>query len=105
MRPAILKAYALGIITGGFLTAGVVFAAAPAKADTGYDTAVCATLADYPTFDGILGIGAALKDRGFTSSEAGVIVGTAVYGTCPEYIPLVKRFIAAYGHNADSKVA
>lgn len=96
MRPAILKAYALGIITGGFLTAGIVFVA-PAKADTGYDTAVCATLADYPTFAGIIGIGAALKDRGYTGYEAGEIIGTAVYGTCPEYLPLIRRFVATFG--------
>lgn len=33
MRNSIIKAYALGIITGGFLTAAIVLAAAPAKAD------------------------------------------------------------------------
>ena len=33
MRTSIVRAYALGIVTGAFLTAGIVFAAAPAKAD------------------------------------------------------------------------
>lgn len=111
MRPAVLRAYTLGVITGSMVTAGLSILAAPAKADVTdatvdrYASSVCAVLADYPSFDGIIGIGSALGDYGYTGYEAGQIVAAAVIGTCPEFIPLIKRFGAAYGNASHTTVA
>jgi hypothetical protein len=99
MRTQATKVFSIGMITGSFLTAGTVFLASPAKADS-VDDAICSVLAEYPSVDGVLGIGLALKDEGYSGYDAGRAIGVAVYGTCPEFIPLVKRFIAIYGDSA-----
>lgn len=98
MRPNTLTAYAAGIITGGLLTAATVFLAGPARADnTVYQVAVCGTLDDYPSISGIVGIGSALMDEGYSGESAGRIVAESVMAACPEYLPLLKRFVAIYG--------
>jgi len=108
MRTSIVRAYALGIITGSFLSAGLMWIAAPARADVSsttvdtYSAAVCDTLTLYPTLDGVLGIGLGLNEAGFTYGEAGEILVGAVIAECPQYVPLLKRFIARYG-TANSK--
>jgi len=104
MRPGTTRAYALGVLTGSVVTSLMcVFAAAPAKADVSEDEAamyygpVCATLADYPSStDGVIGIGLALKDEGYSGYEAGQIVGLSVLNYCPEFIPILQAFAAQY---------
>lgn len=112
MRPGTFKAYAFGVFTGSLVTAGLTIWAAPAKADVTnatideYSFAVCATLSDYPSFEGIIGIGQALMQYGYSGYEAGEIVGGAVLTMCPEFIPLVTRFGAQYDNaSAKTKVA
>ena len=72
-----------------------LFMAPAAQADP-YDQAVCAVLDDYPNNTGILGIGLALEDEGYTGYQAGQIIGQAVINVCPEYIPLMLRFADRY---------
>lgn len=112
IRPGTLRAYTFGVLTGSIITAVTVAFAAPAKADVSdatverYATAICNTFDEgYATFDGIKGIAMAISDRGYTLYEAGEIIVGAVIADCPEYLPLLKRFANAYGHNAASKVA
>lgn len=100
MRPNTIRGFAAGIVTGATITTTIVFAA-PAKADvptpviTQYSDAVCSTLDDYPTFNGILGVGQALHDYGWTWREAGEIVGMAVLRYCPRHTQLLNDFMNA----------
>lgn len=107
MRNSIIKAYALGMITGSFFTAGAVLLATPAKADITaddtdyYSSAVCNTLdSGYATLNGILGIGQAIHQDGYTYRDAGAIIADSVIGSCPEYVPLLKRFADRYSGSA-----
>lgn len=104
MRPAIIKAYSLGIVTGGFLAAALI-AAIPAKADPDqvslmyaerYGGAVCATLDDYPSFDGILGIGEAIVEDGLSYTQAGYVIAISVGDYCPRHTSLVMAFSRHY---------
>jgi len=103
VRPGTLRAYAIGVLTGSVMTSALFVWTAPAKADLSddeaalYRSAVCSTLADFPTTDGVLGIGLALKDEGYSGYDAGRIIGSAVINECPRFIPLMRRFIAMYG--------
>lgn len=100
MRSAIVKAYALGIITGGFLTAGIVFGTGPAKADgyldedeqaygDMYHSAVCSVLSKYHSYDGVLGVTSAITKDGFSADSAVDIVNYAVSEYCPSQWPLL----------------
>lgn len=106
MRDAVVKAYAVGVMTGSLFTAGILAVAAPAKADIDpdavkyaarYGAAVCATLDDYPTTAGILGIGEAIVEDGLTSTEAGEVIGLSITDICPRYTGLLRAFIRQYG--------
>lgn len=103
-RPGTLRAYALGVFTGSLVTATMTMCAAPAKAQPSssevdyYASAVCATLDNgYATLDGVLGIGVAIMEDGYTARDAGAIIAGSVIGTCPQYIPLLKKFVTRYG--------
>lgn len=98
-----IRAYGLGVITGAFLTAGVI-AATPAKADVDraviaytavFAGAVCTTLDAYPSFDGIEGIGQAIIEDGLTPRQAGQVIGLSVVEVCPRHFGLVRDFIAS----------
>ena len=91
---------------------GTVTYAASAKADDGYDPesvawaahyagAVCSTVADYPTTNGLLGIMNTAEGEGLTAFQAGQAVGISIYDTCPRYGYLIDLFVAKYGvHSA-----
>lgn len=103
IRPATIRGYAYGIITGTALTAGII-CAAPAKADVvdavsqQYAPVICEFFDEgNASIDGIKGVGLALMGEGWTPREAGEIVGWSVVNQCPRYIPLLKAFIARYG--------
>lgn len=107
MRNNTLKGFSLGLIAGSFLTAGTLHFTAPAKAspadpvavdvaDT-YGPAMCATLDEYPTMAGIIGIGEVLMQEGLTGRQAGQALFLGVYDNCPNYLPLLKRFASTYG--------
>jgi hypothetical protein len=101
VRPGTLRAYAFGVFTGSLMTATLTMCSAPAKADaTDSDilthvAAVCTTLADYATPNGVYGIGSAIMEYGYTAEEAGQIIAGSVIHGCPQYIPLLKRIAAA----------
>lgn len=104
MRNNSIKSFAVGVITGSFLTTGIILLAAPAKADTtstafaaNYGTAVCNTIAQHPTTDGLLGVMSAITDNGLTDRQAGEAVAMSVFEVCPEYTWLLKEFVSKYG--------
>lgn len=109
MRNAIIKAYSLGIITGGFLTAGLAFAAGSAKADTDIPPSIiktaiqdepfiCRELADDSSITNLKAILAAVSAvehlDGYGSGE---VVALAVTDGCAQYTPVLERFAAIYG--------
>lgn len=111
LRPGTLRAYALGLFCGSLMTATLTMCAAPAKADTinpdiVADIAgpVCSVTAQYPSTDGLIGIGAALIEDGWTGYEAGEIIATSIINYCPRYTPILRAFVARYGGN-ESAVA
>ena len=102
MRPGTTRAYALGVLTGSVVTSLMCVFAAPAKADVSEDEAaiyygpVCATLTEVPSVQGVIGIGLALKDEGYSGYEAGQILGLSVINQCPQFIPILRAFAAQY---------
>jgi hypothetical protein len=104
MRTSVVRAYALGIITGSFLTAATLTVAFPVKADVDrvvvayaaqYGGAVCATLDEYPTINGVYGIGQSIMEDGLTAYQAGQVIGLSVLEICPQHIDLMQNFAAA----------
>lgn len=95
MRTSIIRAYALGIITGSFLTAGLAFGLAPAKADGVLDAdeaqyvlmygagAICPVIDQYHSMAGVMGVANAISKDGFTADSAVDIINTAVETYCP----------------------
>ena len=97
-----VKGFAAGLMVGSLCVA----TAASAKADPDttsivyaekYAGAVCATLDDYPTFDGIIGIGQAIVEDGLSYSQAGYVVAMSVGTVCPRHLALVQAFAREYG--------
>lgn len=93
MRSAIVKAYALGIITGSFLTAGLVFAV-PAKADGVlsdseavfvelHGTIVCRVIDQYHSLSGVMGVAEAIRQQGFSTGDAVDVINASVQEFCP----------------------
>src|ERR1700746_1196361 len=85
------------------LTIAGALTASPAKADpvdsyAAYNAPrVCATLAAYPSFAGIAGVGDAIvAETGWTYSAAGRVIAEAVYGFCPQFLPLLANFANTY---------
>ena len=108
-RPAIIKAYALGVITGAFFTAGLAFVA-PAKADpsdvspavikagVSDEPFICRQLAAEPSVGELMAILTAVSTVEHMSAyDSGAVVGLAVSDGCPQYTNVLNRFIAIYG--------
>ena len=104
MRSAVVRGFALGVITGSFLTAGLAVAV-PAKADDAvayayasrYAGAICLTLDEFPSAEGILGIGSEIVKDGLTSFEAGQAIFYAVDDVCPRHMGLLRSFATSSG--------
>ena len=103
LRKTTVRAFALGLMCGAFLTAGIV-AATPAKADPttlAYAAVmgeiVCTTLAQFPTYSGVTGIGQAITEDGLTLDQAGEVMWMSVANICPEHTSLLMRYAARYG--------
>ena len=105
MRNNAIKAFSLGMITGSFLTAGVVLLAAPAKANPDpkvyadrYGTAVCATIdqtiGQYSNDDVFMGIGHAIIEDGYSAYQAGQIMYYSVEQYCPQHLDRIMAFAA-----------
>lgn len=95
---------ALLMAASAFLGAAMYFSA-PAKADDDsvvyayaatFGGIVCSTLDDYPTFDGIIGIGQAMIEDGLTGYQAGQVIATSAIEICPRHIALVRSFAESY---------
>lgn len=58
---------------------------------------VCIVLAAFPNFAGVTGVMDGIqKDTGFTSLQTAQALVLSVETTCPEFLPLLKRFADAY---------
>jgi hypothetical protein len=102
MRTPVVRAYALGIITGAFLTATTLAFALPVKADIDrvviayaaqFGDAVCATLDEYPSVSGVYGIGNAIMEDGLTSFQAGQVIALSVSEICPRHLDVLQHFM------------
>jgi hypothetical protein len=60
------------------------------------DSAVCETLSSYPSLAGLKGVLQGVMDQGYTAFESGRIVASAVYDSCPTFVPLLDQFVAIY---------
>lgn len=101
MRAAVIRAYALGIITGSFLTAAIVFVAPPAKADGQLDNAetdyvltygeyaICPVIDQYHSVGGVMGVARSIVEDGFAQDSAVDIINAAVSEYCPRNWPLL----------------
>jgi hypothetical protein len=99
-RPTAIRAYALGVLTGSVLTAGVLVAA-PAKADGVLSNAeaayviafgaaaVCPVISQFPTEAGVFGVLMGIMDDGFSADSAVDIVNESVADFCPRHWPLL----------------
>ena len=104
MRPAVIRAYTLGVLTGSFLTAGVVLLATPAKAEPIGDAvvayaavfgdALCAALDYRPTTDTISHIGEVIVGDGLSWEQAGQVVWLSVSEICPRHTALMNSYPA-----------
>ncbi|BDY33203.1 hypothetical protein [Mycolicibacterium mageritense] len=54
-------------------------------------TAVCPTIAEYPSKAGVLGVAQAIMDDGFAADSAVDIINASVQDYCPKYWPLLQR--------------
>lgn len=100
MRTSIIRAYALGIITGGFIAAGVL-AAVPAKADGILDNsetdyvlmygadAICPVIDQYHSVAGVTGVARGITKDGFSLDSAVDIINASVQEYCPRNWPLL----------------
>lgn len=58
---------------------------------------VCEVIAKYPSVDGVTGVvSAVMEDGNFTAYESGQVVGLAVSVACPEFWPVLQRFVDYY---------
>jgi hypothetical protein len=93
------------MVAGSFLTASMLVFAFPVKAEPDsatvayaatYGEAVCMTLDDHPTFNGIIGIANAIVEDGLTMYQAGGVIGLSVMEICPRHTALMNRFASTY---------
>ena len=109
IRTATVKGFSLGIIAGSFLTAGAVLLAGDAKASPDIspelvqtaiqvEPYVCRNLADSPTVSMLMSILVGVSEAaGLGPGDSGTVVALAVSDGCPQYVPVLRRFVAIYG--------
>jgi hypothetical protein len=104
IRKTTVRAFSLGIVCGGFITAATI-AAVPAKADTDnavyaytatFGAIVCQTLDTYPTFSGVIGIGEAIAADGLSMHQAGQVMLMSATEICPRHLGLLRRYADSY---------
>ena len=112
LKAKLLDALAVALlmaVTAALGCAVMILSAPKAKADVDhvafayaavYGDAVCSTLDQWPSFDGILGIGEAIVDDGLTTAQAGEVIAVSVMEICPRHSGLMDRFIARYAPSA-----
>ena len=105
VRNTTVKAFSLGIVTGGFIAAGTI-AAFPAKAspDTVLEQIaiqeepyICNTMSLRPSVSTLVKImGTVQSTESLSDRDTGTVVAMAIIDGCDEYLPVIKRFIAMY---------
>lgn len=107
MRPAVVKAFSLGMVAGSFLTAGAVMLASPARADGWLDDdelvfvelhgqSICSVIDTYHSLSGVTDVAEAIVDEGFSPDSAVDIVNASVQGFCMRNWPLLQAVGRAY---------
>jgi hypothetical protein len=107
VRKTTIKAFSLGIITGGFIAAGTI-AAFPAKASPSLEQIavqeepyVCNTLSLKPTVSTLVRVmGVVQSTENLGDQDTGTVVAIAIIDGCDQHLPVVKRFIAMYAPGA-----
>jgi hypothetical protein len=93
------------LMAASALLGAAMYFSAPANADDDsvvyayaatFGGIVCSTLDQYPTFDGIIGIGQAMIEDGLTGYQAGQVIATSAIEICPRHIALVRNFANSY---------
>lgn len=105
MRPAVLRAYLLGVVTGSMVTAGLSMLAAPvARAEVSpaeinvYAGPICDTLDQYNSLAGVSGVMQFLMgDQYYSGEDAADILVSGVVEQCPEHLGLLRHFADTYG--------
>ena len=96
-----MKSFAAGLIVGTICVATAAVARSDDEVAFAYAAtfggAVCATLDDFPSFGGILGVASAIQDDGLSSYEAGQVIGLSVAEICPRHTRLMVAFMKVYG--------
>lgn len=107
MRPRVLRRRLALAFFGCLLAGSMVGFAARANAEPYEDYAainagpICATLDSYPTVGGVVGVvQGVIEDSGLSPYDAGRAIGVAVSVWCPRNLPVLQRFIAVYGPQA-----
>ena len=103
IRRTTVKAFSLGIVCGGFITAATI-AAVPAKADTPLtdvavqeESFVCNTLSLHPTVSTLVKVLSSVQAvENLSAYDTGTVVTLAVYDGCDQFVPLLKRFVSIY---------
>lgn len=90
-----------------FITVFAVFFSIPAHADGDitnteklygdtYHSAICSTIADYPSIGGVLGVWQGVQQHsGLTMDNAGDVIDYAVGTYCPQWTSLLQRTASA----------
>lgn len=109
VRRTTVRAFSLGIITGGFIAAGTM-AAFPAKATPDSELVeiaiqqqpyICNALALKPSVSNLITVLATVQAReALTAYDSGEVVTMAVVDGCDRFIPVLERFIAIYAPGA-----
>lgn len=103
VRRSTVRAFALGIICGGFITAATI-SAIPAKADStlagiavSEEPYICGALQLKPTVSNLMTILSTVQAREHLSAyDSGSVVTMAVYDGCDQFMPVLSRFVAIY---------
>lgn len=66
-----------------------------------YGPVACNVLDEYPTIGGLQGVmNGVMEHGGWSAFESGQITALAVAEYCPEYVPLLNRFVSMYGNGS-----
>jgi len=105
IRRTTVKAFSLGIIVGGFITAATI-AAIPAKAtpDSTLTTVaiqeepfICNTMALHPTVSGLMKVMSSVQAvENLSAYDTGTVVALAIYDGCDQFVPVLQRFVSIY---------
>jgi hypothetical protein len=86
LRRRLVLAWFGAVLAGATIGTGVAKAAPD----------VCATLQTSPTVGAVEQLVAGFMADGFTPNDAGEILAVTVLNRCPQYAPVLERFIRAY---------